>query len=391
MEENILLTNYKNLTQEELEKLPAKDLSHIAHEALQNWDKLNQRLNQDSTNSSRSPSSDNPEAKAKRKAEQKESQSKHGTRKQGAQPGHKAVVIPLVELGPNDVAIDAKPEFCKRCGESLLGCADPKPYRRQKHDVKIERQTTEYRKHSLNCPKCEHVTEGILPKEAQGGAYGENITLLTGMLTGVLQVSRRLTKVFLENLCDIPISVGSVSNLEKELKEASLPVMEEIEVVAQNSSHGNVDETGFGKSGWLWVLVTEFAAVFRLFKGRGQEWASKLIGAFEGILTSDRWCGYNQYPSAKHQLCWAHLIRDFKAMIDTSSDGRAIGLALRKSARTVFRLWPSFSKNGKQKERKPGLKYRCPAFKNKWNQYENESKRCLKKERVVAYRNAKRF
>ncbi|GHT01990.1 hypothetical protein AGMMS50276_31340 [Synergistales bacterium] len=134
MRENTLLTSYKNLTQEELEKLPAKELAHIAHEALQNWDKLNQRLNQDSTNSSRSPSSDNPEAKAKRKAEQKESQSKHGTRKQGAQPGHKAVVIPLVELRPNDVIIDAKPEFCECCGESLAGYVDIEPYRRQKHD-----------------------------------------------------------------------------------------------------------------------------------------------------------------------------------------------------------------------------------------------------------------
>jgi hypothetical protein len=53
--------NYRGLSEEELEKLPVKELAKIAHEALQNWDKLNQRVNKDSTNSSRAPSTDSPE------------------------------------------------------------------------------------------------------------------------------------------------------------------------------------------------------------------------------------------------------------------------------------------------------------------------------------------
>ena len=65
MKGNILLTNYKNLSKEELKSLPVDKLAEIAHEALQNWDKLNQRLNQDSTNSSRAPSTDSPETKRK--------------------------------------------------------------------------------------------------------------------------------------------------------------------------------------------------------------------------------------------------------------------------------------------------------------------------------------
>ena len=88
MKENIVLTNYKCLSQEELKNLPIDELARIAHEALKNWDKLNQILNQDSTNSSRAPSTDSPEAKAKRKAEEKAEHQKRGTRKQGAQPWH---------------------------------------------------------------------------------------------------------------------------------------------------------------------------------------------------------------------------------------------------------------------------------------------------------------
>jgi hypothetical protein len=91
MKENSLFSNYRNLSQEELEKLPVKELAKVLYELLQEWDKLNQRLNQDSTNSHRSPSTDGPEAKAKHKAEGKTTHSKHGARKQGAQPGHQAV------------------------------------------------------------------------------------------------------------------------------------------------------------------------------------------------------------------------------------------------------------------------------------------------------------
>ena len=95
MKENILLTNYKTLSEEELKKLPVDELARIAHEALQNWDKLNQKVNQDSTNSNQAPSTDSLEAKARQKAEKESAQQeatsnkKHGARKQGAQQGHK--------------------------------------------------------------------------------------------------------------------------------------------------------------------------------------------------------------------------------------------------------------------------------------------------------------
>jgi hypothetical protein len=96
MKENKVLTDYRGLPQEELKKLPLDELARIAHEALQNWDKLNQIVNQDSTNSNKAPSTDNPEALAKRKAETPPPTPEHGARKQGAQPGHKAASRPIL-------------------------------------------------------------------------------------------------------------------------------------------------------------------------------------------------------------------------------------------------------------------------------------------------------
>ena len=64
-----------------------------------------------------------------------------------------------------------------------------------------------------------------------------------------------MTKLFIEEVAGVPISVGSVSNLEKEMTHATQPVMEEIEVMAQSAERGNADETGFGmkngQQGWL--------------------------------------------------------------------------------------------------------------------------------------------
>jgi hypothetical protein len=341
-------SNYKGLSREELEKLPVKELAQALHEAIKEWDKLNQKLNQDSTNSSKAPSTDSPEAKAKRKAEEKVTSPKHGARRQGAQFGHNAVSRPLIPLNDGDVVIDCKPETCAHCGQSLDECNDPEPYRQQQYDFEIIRRITEYRKHKIECPCCGQTTEGMLPKEANESAYGENVAALVGILTGLCQMSRRVAKMFIGEVFGIPISLGSISNLEKELTEASQPVLEEIELVAQNAEQGNADETNFGmengKQGWLWVLVTPFAVLFHLFVGRGQEYALKLLGCFKGILTTDRWGGYNHYPRCKRQLCWAHLMRNFQAMCESGSEGEAIGKALRKEAKLMFHLWHRFKK-----------------------------------------------
>jgi len=262
-------------------------------------------------------------------------------------------------LEEGDIVIDCKPEICGHCGEPLDGHSDPAPYCQQQYDVVITRRTTEYRKHKIVCPCCGETTEGTLPEEANESAYSPNVAALVAILTGLFQLSRRKAELFMDQVAEIPISVGSVSNLEKEMTKAALPVMEEIEKTAQNADQGNADETGYGmkngKQGWLWVLVTPCAVLFRLFLGRGQEWASKLLGCFAGILTSDRWCGYNHYPSEKRQLCWAHLIRDFKAMCESGSEGEAIGKALKKAAKLMFQKWHRF-KRWKENQEKQGVK-----------------------------------
>jgi hypothetical protein len=349
MKENSLFANYKNFSQEELEKLPAEELARVLYELLQEWNKLNQRLNQDSTNSHRSPSTDGPEAKAKHKAESKASHSKHGSRKQGAQPGHQPVEQPFVPIEQVETIEDYKPDHCEHCGHPLEGVPDdPNPYCKQLFDFEIVLHVIEMHQHSLTCPCCGEITKGTLPEKAQGSIYSANVVALVGVLTGLYQISRRMAAMFIKEIIGIPISVGSVSNLEKELTESASPVMDEIEEVAQKAEQGNADETGFGmehgKQGWLWVLVTSVAVLFRLLGSRSGACARKILGSFEGILTSDRWGGYNWFNAEKRQICWAHLKRDFQAICELGAKGEAIGKALLKQVKLMFRLWYRFKK-----------------------------------------------
>jgi transposase len=154
--------------------------------------------------------------------------------------------------------------------------------------------------------------------------------------------------MLLDRLFEVPLSLGTVSKLEEELAQASAPVMDKLKKAAQSAELGNADETGFGlkngKQGWLWVLVTPFAVLFQLFANRTQECANLLLGTFSGILTTDRYSGYNRYPTEKRQLCWAHLKRDFKSMCAEGGNGHRIGLALLRETLLVFRCWHRFQR-----------------------------------------------
>ncbi len=95
----------------------------------------------------------------------------------------------------------------------------------------------------------------------------------------------------------------------------------------------NIDETGWRedrRKAWLWVTVTALATVFtiagRRTAGRG---AVSLLGDKEDqVVSSDRFRSYDRLPAFWRQVCWAHLRRDFQAMIDRGGPGEEIGRRL---------------------------------------------------------------
>lgn len=103
---------------------------------------LQARLGQNSTNSSRPPSSDPPWKRAKPPAAP-------GTRRAGGQPGHPGVHRALRPEGEVDEVVSVLPEHCTACGAALpaeAGPTDPADIRHQVTELPpLAVEVTEYR------------------------------------------------------------------------------------------------------------------------------------------------------------------------------------------------------------------------------------------------------
>ena len=89
---------------------------------------VTERLQQDSRTSSRPPSSDPPQAIAKRPRQVPSG------RRPGGQPGHEGHTRALVPVEAVDMVRPVQPERCRRCQHPVLG-EDPAPQRHQVTEV----------------------------------------------------------------------------------------------------------------------------------------------------------------------------------------------------------------------------------------------------------------
>src|SRR5207245_4088913 len=115
----------------------------------------------------------------------------------------------------------------------------------------------------------------------------------------------------------------------------------------------NVDETGWrqaGKRRWLWGAFTARAAALVITAGRGQQEASELLGAdFAGIVVSDRYSGYKHLPLEQRALCWAHLVRDFRALAEGRGVAAEIGRGALSICERLFASWHACRAEGRSR------------------------------------------
>jgi transposase len=85
------------------------------------------------------------------------------------------------------------------------------------------------------------------------------------------------------------------------------------------------DETGWrvdGKSAWLHAFVGLTATYYDIDRTRSLEPAKRLLGIdWSGIFVHDGWAVYNQFTSATHQQCLAHLLRRCDSLIESGTGG----------------------------------------------------------------------
>jgi transposase len=297
---------------------------------------LRERLGQNSSNSSRPPSSDPPSYKPRPPREPK-------GRKRGGQPGHQGSTRRLLPAEEVDHFIDLKPTSCVDCGRRLRG-SDPHPERHQVSEVPMVRaEVTEYRRHTLLCSTCGRDNRATWPTGIPRGTFGPRAQAVVAYLTGRLGASHRDVTEAMAVLYGLRMSVGSVSAIQRQVSGALAGVVEEVRHFARRQVSQHVDETGWREAGrlkWLWVNTTRDVTAFEVLGGRDAEAAGRVIDAdAQAIITTDRYGCYNWLPYGRRQVCWAHLRRDFQAMVERGGKSQEVGEALLQQARRLFRKW----------------------------------------------------
>ena len=297
---------------------------------------LRERLGQNSSNSSRPPSSDAP--RHRRPARREPS-----GRKQGAQAGHQGKGRSLKPAEEGDRVVELRPERCARCGRPLHG-DDAQPKRHQVTEIPPARaEVIEYRRHTVCCERCGAQTPAAWSEEVPEGSFGARLQAVVAYCTGRLGLSHRDCLEALAVLHGVRMSLGTVAAIERQVSQALATPVTTAQEFVRRQGVNHVDETGWkecGRLSWLWVNATERVTVFQVAQRRDAATARAVIGgARQGVLTTDRYLGYSWLATARRQVCWAHLKRDFQAMAERAGEAQEIGEALLAQTKELFRLW----------------------------------------------------
>jgi transposase len=303
-------------------------------------DALRARLGQNASNSSLPPSANPPQAA-------KPVVKKPTGRKPGGQPGH--APAQRLRLPPErvDEVVRHVPTVCQSCHEALpaeAGPGDPEPTWHQVAELPpIAARVTEHQGHSRICPHCGTRNHAPIPADIRAHVLGPRLAAVMAYLSGARHDSKRGVEDVVETVFGVSLALGTVAAVEQEVSSALAPAHAEALAAVRQAPAKNADETGWKQAGrrcWLWTAVTAGVACFLIHARRGAVGLAALLGdSITGIVTSDRWSAYHRLALYRRQLCWAHLRRDFQALVDAGGPGKAVGNELLCLADDVFTWW----------------------------------------------------
>jgi transposase len=329
------------ITPEQLAALPA-EVQSLLRAVIEYYERriseLEAKLNKSPQNSSLPPSSQHPHAKPPvNKPKSK--------KKRGGQPGHAKRERPLLPSDECDEVHGLKPRECRRCGTRLRG-VDSEPWRHQVWELpEIRPIVTEYQRHRLTCTNCGTTTCAALPEGVPAGQAGPRLIALTALLMGCFRQSKRRVALFLEQVLGQPCSPGWVVKLQRRATDALRPNWQELAEQLPVQANLGIDETptkeGPVKS-WLWGCVAKTFTVFALRPTRAATVLTELLGGrFAGVTNCDRAKMY--WSLGRLQWCWAHLKRDFQALVDSENrQAQRLGRDLLQPTRELFRHWARY-------------------------------------------------
>jgi len=268
---------------------------------------LETRLQQNSTTSSRPPSSDSPYKKPRLRT------TAATPRKAGGKPGHPGHHQVLV---PPTTVQELRPERCT-CGNTTFALTTPYHTHQVLELPPIAIEVTHWVLHQGWCPDCGRWTTAQVPAEHATG-YGPRFSALMGEVAGTYGNGRRMVQTFCASVLQVPISLGAIQKVLDRVAQAIEPHYLAIATQARQALVNYIDETPWwciNTLHWLWVMASERVAFYMIHPRRSKEAFAALIEDWAGLLVSDGYGVYQHWVQAR-QTCVAHLIRTARSLAE---------------------------------------------------------------------------
>ncbi len=272
----------------------------------------------------------------------------------GGQPGHPPHLKQLVPVGRLKDTIRHLPSQCRACQAKLpteAGPNDPPPTRHQIAELpSMAAEIVEHQGHYRTCPCCGEMNHAAIPADIRACSVGPKLTGLFAYLAGCHGMSKRAIEEVCESVLDASIAVGTIANLEQETSAALAVPHQEVREAIAAATVKHADETGWklkGKKRWLWVAATKTLALFAIHAKRSLDSLVWMVGVkFVGVLCSDRWKVYDEWPAIRRQVCWAHLNRNWEKHQERGGAAKKLADEWFAISSKVFDLWHSFRGGG---------------------------------------------
>ena len=331
-------------------------------------EELEARLNQDSQNSHRPPSSDG----LKKKPAFPRSKGK----KRGGQQGHKGKTLEMIEVADHYNFHD--PSYCK-CGEDLSEVIKHIHQRRQVFDIpSADLEVTEHLVRACICPRCKQQVSGTFPDGVKSRAqYGDRVKTLAVLLNVSYKIPYAKVKRFFGDVFGYELNESTQISIQKKCHQLLARSEEVIKTKLIASPVNHFDETGIrvaGNNSWLHdcsnALYTYlFAHPKRGKKAMNSEYS--ILPNYEGWAIHDCWRSYFLYKNCQHAVCGAHLLRELQALIEQKSswadrmrdlllyayDRSTQGTSIALDFKTISRQYDRICKMADEEEPPPEYRY----------------------------------
>lgn len=277
---------------------------------------LKSRLNSNSGNSSRPPSSDGYKKKPA------PALPKASKGKQGGQKGHKGDTLSQ-DNNPDNI-VKLIPGQCG-CGHHFIPQECSLSSKRQVFELpRPKLEITEYQIHKATCPGCGQKHQGKSPEGVTAPVqYGNKAKAFAVLLNTNYKMPYNKIQLLFSDLFGYPINESTVYSAGKrcyvQLKKTEGVIKSK--VAGSNVAHA--DESGLrvlGKLHWLHTATTLDYTYLFVHEKRGKlalNSNKSILDKITGWLVHDCWSSYFKFTGLKHAICGAHILRELQGLIDS--------------------------------------------------------------------------